>query len=122
MVERRTKRSKDPVEALQYLIEAVADRSDVSAVAIVDDVGRIVAGTGMPRALVGLSRIAGPVARGEACIDLGHVTRDTDVLAREVDAAGRTLYLAALGTRVRRMPEAARAIQRIVSVQDASAE
>jgi hypothetical protein len=120
MIERRTKRSKDAVEALQYLTEAVADRSDVSAVAIVDDAGRIVAGTGMPRALVGLSRIAGPVARGEACLDLGHVTRDTDVLARRVDASGRTLYLAALGTRVRRMPDAARAIERIVAAQPAT--
>jgi hypothetical protein len=122
MTERRTKRSLDAVEALQYLTEAVADRSDVSAVAIVDDAGRIVAGTGMPRALVGLSRIAGPVARGEACVDLGHVTRDTDVMARRVDAACGTLYLAALGSRVRRMPEAARAIQRIVSGQVAAAQ
>jgi hypothetical protein len=65
---------------------------------------------------VGLSHIAGPVARGEPCLDLGHVTRDTDVLSRRVEAAdGRTLYLAALGTRVRRMPDAARAVQRILS-------
>jgi hypothetical protein len=115
MIERRIKRSRDREEALQYLTEAVADRSDVSAVVLVEQGGRIVAGTGMPREIVGLSRIAGPIARGEPCVDMGHVTRDTDVLARGIEAGGRTLYLAALGTRVRRMPEAARAVQRILS-------
>lgn len=115
MIERRSKRSHDPEEALQYLMEAVHDRSEVRAIALVDGIGKIVAGTGTARDLAALSWIAGPVSRGEPCIDLGHVTADTDVLARAVHAGGRTLYLAALGERVRRMPDAARAVERILA-------
>jgi hypothetical protein len=115
MEDRRMKRSGDREEALQYLMEAVADRSDVHAVALVDEGGRIVAGTGMPKELGGLARIAGKVARGELNFDADEVTKDTDVLARGVRAGGRTFYLAALGERVRRMPDAARAVARILA-------
>jgi hypothetical protein len=114
MMNRRTKRSSDAQEALQYLMEAVHDRSAVHAVALVDDAGRIVAGTGMPRELTGLARIAGKVARGEHNLEACDVTKDTDVMSRGVRAAGKTFYLAALGDRVSRMPDAARAVARIL--------
>ena len=115
MYERRTKRSGAPDEALQLLMEALLDRSEVRAVALVGDDGRIVAGTGMPRDLVGLALIAKPLARGEPCLDVEEVTRGTDVLTRGFQAGGRTVYLAALGTRVRHMTDAVRGVERILS-------
>jgi hypothetical protein len=115
MIERRTKRSAEREEALQYLIEAVADRSDVHAIALVSDEGRILAGTGVPRDLAGLARIAGPVARREKCEELERATEGTDVMVRAFAVGATTLYLAALGERVMRMGDALRAVERIAS-------
>ena len=122
MTNARTKRSGQRDEALQYLVEAVLDRSDARSAAIVGMEGgraRIVAGAGVPRDLAGLARIAGPVARGEACAELDAVTEGTDLLTRAVSAGGKTYYLAALGTHVRKMSDAARAITRIVATTEA---
>ena len=96
-------------------MEAVKDRSSVHAVALVDERDRIVAGTGAPHDLTGLARIARKVVRGECNLDHEEVTRGTDVLARGVHAGGRTLYFAALGERVTRLPEAAQAVERILA-------
>jgi hypothetical protein len=118
----RFKRSERRVEALQYLVEAVLDRSDARSAAIVsmvDGEPRVVAGAGAPRDLLGLARIAGPVARGEECAELDAVTAGSDLLTREVPAGGATYYLAAIGTRVRKMTDAARAITRIVATTEA---
>jgi hypothetical protein len=115
MIERRTKRSAHREEALQYLVEAVADRSEVRAVALVDDSGRIVAGTGVASDLVGLARIAGKIARAESCPELDAVTEGTDILVRAVWARGEPHYLAALGERVTRMVEAGRRAETILS-------
>ncbi len=116
MIERRTKRSEDRNEALQYLVEALADRSpDVAAVALIDGGGRIVAGTGMPHELVGLAKIAGPLARGEAPPEFDDVTEGTDLLMRDFTVAGSPFVLAALGTRVRRMHDCVRGVSRILS-------
>ena len=117
MNERRTKRSRVADEALQYLVEAIADRSDVRAVALVDGGGRIVAGCGLPRDLVGLAKLAGPVARAQSSACFEDVTRGTDYFARDVSAGRGTMYLTALGTRVRRMRDAALAIARIVDAR-----
>src|SRR4051794_20781232 len=110
----RIKRSGRREEALQYLVESLLDRSDVRSAAIIDDGARIVAGAGAHGDLAGLARVAGPVARGEACADLDAVTEGTDLLTRAVPAGGRTYYLAAIGSRVRRMSDAARGLTRIV--------
>ena len=115
MVERRVKRSGERDEALQYLVEAVADRSPVRAVALVDGAGKIVAGTGFARDLVGLARIAGHVARGEPCPEMESVTEGTDILVRAVWARGEPHYLAALGDRVVRMVEAGRRAETILT-------
>jgi hypothetical protein len=115
MEDRRTKRSADRAEALQYLVEAVADRNDVRAIALVDDAGRLVAGVGMPRDLMGLKHLARPIARREPCIDMGNVTRDTDVTSRALVAGGSPLYLAALGDRIRGVGAAVRSVERILA-------
>jgi hypothetical protein len=113
-MDRRTKRSKDRDEALQYLVEALADRSETDAVVLVNDQGRIVAGTGMHKELRGLAKIALPVMRGEGCEDFESETRGTDFFGREIRLPSGPLYLAALGTRVRKMHEAVYAVTRIL--------
>ena len=110
------KRSAERDEALQYLVETLTDRSDVRAVALVDERGKIRAGVGMPLDLQGLAKLAGPVARGEDCSHFDAITQGTDFFTRGVAGdSGRTMYLAALGHRVRKMHDAAGAIARILA-------
>jgi len=114
--ERRAKRSEDRQEALQYLMEALADRSpEVAAVALIDGGGKIVAGTGMPHELLGLAKIAGPLARGAEAPEFDVVTEGTDLLMRDFRVGGSAFVLAALGTRVRRMHDAVRGAARILT-------
>jgi hypothetical protein len=115
MQDRRAKRSDDRSEALQFLVETVADRSELRALVLVDDEGRIVAGMGMPWDLVGLARLARPIARREPCLDLGDVTRSSDATSRGFVAGGRALYFAALGDRIRGLGQAMRGVERILS-------
>jgi hypothetical protein len=120
-MERRTKRSEDRQEALQYLVEALADRSEVEAVALVNDEGRIVAGMGMPNAVRGLAKIAAPVVRGEGSDLFDSATSGTDFFGRQIALESGPLYLAALGTRVRKMHEAVYAVTRILGASAAPA-
>ena len=115
MMERRTKRSSQPEEAIQFLLEALADRSDARAVALVNGRKRVIAGAGRPWDIADLRELAGPVARGEECRELDRVEAGTDVFARPVSVGGSTVYLAAMGTRMRRFGDAANAVARIVS-------
>ncbi|MCL2449834.1 MAG: hypothetical protein FWD17_12875 [Polyangiaceae bacterium] len=115
MHERRIKRSAERGEALQYLVETVADRSGVRALVLVDDGGRIVAGTGHAADLHGLARAARAVACGratEAQVDAA-APRNEDVTARSVATADGMMYFAALGDRMARIGDAVRAVQRI---------
>ena len=114
MTERRMKRSAERTEALQYLVETVADRSGVRALVLVDDAGRIVAGMGVPNDLMGLARTARDVAwRRASEADVSRATRDGDVTARPVATRDGMLYFAALGDRVAGVGDAVRAVQRI---------
>jgi hypothetical protein len=115
MLERRNKRSTDRVEALQYLVEAVADRSGVRALVLVDDFGRIVAGMGVPRDVAGLAVTARAVAwRRAADIDLEGLARGSDVTARPVATREGMLYFAAMGDRVAGVGDAVKAVHRII--------
>ena len=113
-MERRTKRSEDRDEALQYLVEALADRSEVSTVVLTNARGNIVAGMGVPGEIRGLAKIAGPLTRGEPCEDFEKVTEGTDVMSRGIPLRGATFYLAALGSRLCRMQDAVRGVERIL--------
>jgi hypothetical protein len=113
-MERRTKRSENCDEALQYLVEALADRSEVSSVVLTNAQGSIVAGMGVPGEVRGLAKIAGPVARGETCDDFERVTDGTDFVGRGIRLHGATYYLAALGSRLCRMQDAVHGVARIV--------
>ncbi len=109
MFEQRTKRSDERATALQYLVEAVLDRSDVRCAALVDESDRIVAGAGMPADLASLARVAKAAAHG----NVAAIADGDDVIVREIAVKGGTLVLAAYGQRVRRMPEAVSAVMRI---------
>jgi hypothetical protein len=121
-MDRRTKRSQDREEALQYLIEALADRSQVEAVLLVNDGGRIVAGMGMPREVRQLATIAIPAVRGEESEQFESATRDTDFFGREIPIADGSLYLVALGTRVCKMHQAVYGVTRILEETRQSVE
>lgn len=116
--DRRSKRSEDRWEALQYLVEALADRSDAKAVVLIDEAGRIMAGMGMAKDIVGLAKLARPVSLGEECAEFDTVTEGTDVFARVLPVVQmgteKTIYLAALGTKLRKMNDAVAGITRIL--------
>jgi hypothetical protein len=116
MTERRSKRSSERVEALQFLVEAVADRSNAPALVLVDDSGRIVAGMGMPTEVAGLARAARDVAWGRSSPQkLESVTGGGDVTARSIATRDGMLYVAVLGDRMTAVGDAVRAVQRIVT-------
>ena len=116
MDDRRNKRSTDRTEALQYLVESVADRSGAPALVLVDDFGRIVAGMGMPEDVVGLARTARDVAWGKASTgQIDAATRGRDVTARSVATREGMLYFAALGERMSGLGEATQAVLRILA-------
>ena len=114
MMERRYKRSTERNEALQYLVEMLADRSGAPALVLVDDAGHIVAGTGMPGEVAGLAHTARDVAwRRASPADIDAATSGQDVTARTVATREGFVYFAALGNGMARVGEAVRAVQRI---------
>jgi hypothetical protein len=116
MIDRRMKRSADREEALQYLVESVADRSGVRALVLLDDAGRIVAGTGMPDEIVGLRETARDVAWRRASVArVDRATRGSDVTARPIATREGMLYFAALGDRMVGLGDAVSAVQRILA-------
>jgi hypothetical protein len=115
-IERRAKRSEDRDEALQFLVESVADRSGVRALILLDDAGRIVAGTGMPAEVVSLAKTARDVAWRRASVrDVDAVTLGHDVTARTFATRDGMLYFAALGDRMAGLGDAVRAVHRILA-------
>jgi hypothetical protein len=120
-MERRTKRSECRTEALQYLVETVADRSKVRALVLVDDDGHILAGMGPAGDLGSLATAAIDVAWQRVTpATLPSIGASNDVTARAVATREGMLYLGALGDRVAGVGDAVRAVQRIV-VQTAPA-
>jgi hypothetical protein len=114
MLERRTKRSPEPHEAIQLLLEAFADRSRARAVALVNMRGRMLAGAGGPEDVVGLAKFAAPLARGE-CFLRFEGTGEASFAARTVTVGETTVCLAALGARAEEMHDTVFGISRIVA-------
>jgi hypothetical protein len=114
--ERRRRRSGIENEALQLLLAAVKERSDVTSIAIIDAQGLVISGMGTAQELAILGAVAAPVAGGHVTDMCERLTAGTDVMAKAVSSPRGTLYLAALGSRVGRMHEAARGIERILVV------
>jgi hypothetical protein len=114
MNDRRMKRSTQRDEALQYLIESVADRSGARALVLLDDAGRIVAGTGMPKEIASLVSTARDVAwRRASPATLESMTHD--VTARPVATRDGMFYFAAISERMTGLGDAVRAVQRILA-------
>jgi hypothetical protein len=116
MNERRTKRSAQKSEALQLLLSAVKARSEVTSIAIIDGGGMVVSGMGTAQELAILGAVAAPVAAGRISPMCERLTAGTDVLATTVKTPLGTMVLAALGSRVGRMRDAARGVERILRV------
>jgi hypothetical protein len=114
IMERRIKRSQQPEEAIQLLLESLADRSEARAVALVNTNKRVLAAAGQPWDIADLREVAEPVARGEESRAIEKLDKATDVFSRPVTVGASTVYLAAMGTRMRRFGEAAIAVARIV--------
>lgn len=115
MTERRTRRSGLKSEALRLLLEAVRDRSEVSSIAVIDSRGIVMSGTGTDHELAILGAIAEPIAAGSVNELCERLTEGTDVIAKAVPSQRGTVFLAALGSRIGRMREAERGIQRILA-------
>lgn len=113
--ERRRRRSSSTNEALRLLLVAVKERSDVTSIAVVDARGIVVSGMGSERELAILGAVAEPISAGNVTAVCERLTEGTDVLSKAVASPGGTMYLAALGSRVGRMHEAARGVERILS-------
>jgi hypothetical protein len=114
IMERRVKRSAQPEEAIQLLLESLADRSEARAVALVNTKKRVLAAAGKPWDIADLREVAEPVALGEESRAIEKLDSATDVFSRPVKVGSSTVYLAAMGTRMRRFGEAAIAVARIV--------
>ena len=114
MNERRRKRSGETNEALALLLAAVKDRSEVSSIAVVDAGGLVISGMGSAQELAILGAIAQPVASGTVSDLCERLTAGTDVLSKAIDAPRGAMYLAALGSRVGRMHDAALGVARIL--------
>jgi hypothetical protein len=112
--ERRRRRSGRKDEALRLLLDAVRERSEISSIAIIDGRGLVVAGSGPENELLVLGAVAGRAASGPLDPACERLTEGTDVMSCPLALGERRLYLAALGDRVRRMPEAARGVARIL--------
>ena len=101
-------------EALRLLLAAVKARSDVSSIAVVDSRGLVISGMGSAEELAILGAVAEPVASGRVSDLCERLTEGTDILSSALKSGRGPLYLAALGSRVGRMHEAARGIERIL--------
>ncbi|MFO0739070.1 MAG: hypothetical protein U0270_24450 [Labilithrix sp.] len=112
--ERRRRRSQRTNEALELLLESVKERSDISSIAIVDGRGLVVAGAGAEHELMILGTVAAPAASGTFDTSCERLTEGTDVMSCPLAIGEKKMYLAALGDRVSRMPEAARGVARIL--------
>ena len=114
MVERRRQRSGQKQEALRLLLEAVKARSEISSIALIDGRGMVLEGSGPESELRVLGEVAAPAAAGAIDARFVRLTTGTDVLSCPLALGERRFYLAALGERVARMPEAVRGVSRIL--------
>jgi len=113
--ERRVKRSGDRREALQFLVETVADRSRARALVLLDGAGQIVAGMGGPNEVMGLSATGRAVAERRAAVEqIETAIRGGDVTARSLTTCEGMLYLAAVGDRMSGVGGAVQAVRRIL--------
>lgn len=114
MNERRRRRSESKDEALHLLLESVRERSAITSIALIDGRGYVLGGIGPEHELLVLGAVAAPAAAGALDEDCESLTKGTDVMSCPLAIGEQKMFLAALGERVSRMPEAARGVTRIL--------
>lgn len=114
---RRRRRSIESGEALAFYFEALAEREGIEAVALVDTQGNLVCGGGTAHGVYDMDEIAQAAVetvRGNEPAGIESLTHGNDFYACEVLAGGKSYVVTSLGKRVRRVRDAAKAIERIL--------
>lgn len=114
---RRRRRSVESGEALSLYFEALAEREGLEAVALVDERGGLLCGGGTAHGVYDmdeLARAAALTVRGTEPDTLEAITQGNDFYACRIEANGKSYVVTSLGKRVRRVSDAAKAIERIL--------
>lgn len=115
---RRRRRSGEHVEALAYYFEALAEREGLEAVALVDERGGLLCGSGTAHGVYDMdeiARAAALTADGSEPDGIDAITQGNDFYACRIEAGGKSYVVTSLGKRVRRVTDAAKAIERILA-------
>ncbi|HEX7666257.1 MAG TPA: hypothetical protein VF407_17145 [Polyangiaceae bacterium] len=113
---RRRRRSTQGAEALAFYFDSLAEREGLEAVALVDAGGELVAGAGIAQGIYDLDEIARAASltvEGSEPDQIDEITQGSDLYAVRIEAAGKSYVVTSLGKRVRRVQDAAKAIERI---------
>jgi hypothetical protein len=116
-LDRRKRRSNQHDEALRYQLESTLKRGRMSALALADRSGILLAWAGEAELCQELGAIAPVVAHGWAADWPGDISTE-DVSVRSIECYGDHLYLASLGGGVARdalLAHSARGIRRILT-------
>jgi hypothetical protein len=116
-IERRGRRSQEHCTALRYQLESTRERGHLSALALTDRDGLLLAWAGENDVCEELGAVAPLIARG-APVQLEAVGQTQDVVVRSIDCFGEPIFLASLGGGVARealLAHSARGIQRILT-------
>jgi hypothetical protein len=115
--ERRGRRSQEHRTALRYQLESTRERGHMSALALTNHEGLLLAWAGEDEVCEELGAAAPLIARG-APVALDGCNDEEDVVVRAIDCFGEPLFLASLGGGVARealLSHSARGIQRILT-------
>jgi hypothetical protein len=117
-IERRGRRSEEHCTALRYQLESTRERGHLSALALTDQDGLLLAFAGESEICEELGAAAPLIARGAPVRLDAPGTHGDDVIVRAIDCFGEPLFLASLGGGVARealLAHSARGIHRILT-------
>ena len=116
-IERRARRSQEHSTALRYQLESTLQRGHLSALALTDSDGLLLAWAGENNICEELGAAAPLIARG-APVSIEASESDEEVVVRALDCFGEPLFLASIGGGIARdalLAHSARGIQRILT-------
>jgi hypothetical protein len=117
VIERRSRRSQEHCTALRYQLETTRERGHLSALALTNAEGLLLAWAGENALCEELGAAAPLIARG-APVALETCKSEDEVLVRAIDCFGEPLFLASVGGGMAReaiLAHSARGIQRILT-------
>ena len=120
---RRRRRSGERGEALAYYFESLAEREGIEAVALVDERGGLLCGSGTAHGVYDMDEIARAAAMtvdGSEPDGIDAITQGNDFYACRIEAGGKSYVVTSLGKRVRRVNDAAKAVERILLARGAA--